>query len=311
VIPARRIWRLTALAALAWMPSFNDALAGEPVAVITEIHAERGGVQVKRADQAEWRPIQPLLALRPGDQLRATGEGRAVIVFTGGRGSQTAMASNSPLVIEAPKDESTSEKLRRVLSTVTDRLISRQKSLDSKPVTVREGRLPPVAILSPRATLLSPGPVVFEWSGSDTLSYRVRVSGPQGAFWEAANLPRKPLYYPEGAPPLSPGTPYAWELEAPGHPAQRAEFEILSEEAAARIQDDLDVLTLAALPGYPPATMAVMRAGLLVRERLNAQARLELLRAILLDPSEPTLHLLLEQVYEVIGLQELPEGRRE
>ncbi|HET7876613.1 MAG TPA: hypothetical protein VFN71_13915 [Methylomirabilota bacterium] len=288
-----------------WTLGTTAALAEEPVAVVTEIRAERGQVQVKRVGESEWRPTQPLLALRPGDQLRAAGEGRAVVVFTGGRGSQTVSAANSPLTVEAPKGQPASEKLRGVLGGVTDFLVGRQKPLDSLPLAVREVRPPRVAILSPRDTRLLPGPVVFEWSGSNTLPYRVHLSGPQGVLWEQANLPRKPLEYPAGAPALAPDVRYAWELEAPGHPAQRAEFEILRDGAARAIRGDLELLTPAGLPGYPASSVALMRAGFLFRERLHAQARRELLQAIAADPDEPTLHLLLGQVYERIGLREL------
>jgi hypothetical protein len=134
------------------------------------------------------------------------------------------------------------------------------------------------------------------------------VSGRQGALWEAANLPRKPLAYPDAAPPLSPGARYAWELDTGEYPVQRTEFEVLSDEAIVRIRSDLDLLTPGTLPGYPASTLAVMRAGFLVRERLHAQARRELLQAIAADPEEPTPHFLLGQVYDLIGLPELASG---
>jgi hypothetical protein len=57
------------------------AWAAEPVAVLTEIRIGTGEVQVKFADAADWIAPQLLLALQPGDQLRATGDGQAVIMF--------------------------------------------------------------------------------------------------------------------------------------------------------------------------------------------------------------------------------------
>ena len=299
---------LAMFAALAWMTSFGEAFAAEPVAVITEIRATHGLVQMKRAGEAEWRPIQPLLALRSGDELRVTGDGQAVVVFRGGRGPKTVTAANSPLVIEAPQVEPIRERLHRVLRTAFDLLLATEKARDTNPFGVRHGGLPLVAMLSPRSTVVFPGPVVFEWDGPDLGSYRVRVSGPQGPLWEAANLPRKLLHYPKAAPPLSPGARYVWELETAGYPAQYAEFDVLSDEAAARIRSDLDLLAPSTLQNYPPSTVVVMRGALLLRERLHAQARQELLQGIAANPEDPTPHFLLGEVYDLIGLPELASG---
>ena len=80
--------RFAALAGTLVLALAALASAADPVGVLTEIRAERGRVEVKRAGESEWKPAQPLLALRPGDQIRATGEARASLVFTGGRGAQ-------------------------------------------------------------------------------------------------------------------------------------------------------------------------------------------------------------------------------
>lgn len=302
---ANRIVRSVELAAAIclWLPAW--AGAAEPVAVLTEIRMEKGQVQVKRAGESAWTVAQPLLALRPGDQLRAAGEGRAVLVFTGGRGTQSVSASNSPFTVEAPAATGSSEKLRGVLGGVTDFLVGKQKDLNYLPLSVRAVRPPRVLPLSPRDTRVLAGPVVFEWSGSDTLRYRVRVSGPQGTLWEQTNLPRRPLAYPASAPVLAPGVRYAWQLEAPGQPAQRTEFELLAPAAAARARESVELLTPASLPGYSRSSVALMRAGFFFQEQLFADARRELMAAIAADPDEPTLHLLLGQVYERIGLPEL------
>jgi hypothetical protein len=295
-------------AALAWVTSFGEAFAAEPVAVITEIHATHGLVQVKRAGEAEWRPIQPLLGLRSGDELQATGDGQAVVVFRGGGRPKTVTAANSPLLIDAPQVEPIRERLRRVLRTAFDLLVATEKTRDTNPFGVRHGGLALVTMLSPRSTVVFPGSVVFEWDGPDVGSYRVRVSGPQGPLWEAANLPRKPLHSPEAATPLSPRVRYVWELETAGYPAQRAEFEVLSGEATTRIRNDLNLLAPGTLQDYPPSTVVVLRAALLVRERLHAQARQELLQGIAANPEDPTPHFLLGEVYDLIGLPELASG---
>lgn len=282
------------------------AWAADPVAVITEIRLGKGEVRVKRAGEVIWKAPQPLLALRPGDQVRASDDGQAVLVFTGGRGSQTVSAANSPFTVQPPTAETGTERARALLAGVTQFLMGQQRELTYQSLSVRAAVVPqPPRILSPRETRLLAGPVTFEWSGSDQLRYTVRVLGPRGVLWQQGNLVRQALGYLASAPALTPGVKYAWELEAPGHPVQRAEFEIVPAPEAARVQASLAVLEPGALAGYSRNTVAVMRAGLLVQERLYHEALGELRAGIKADPDEPTLHLLLGQVYERIGLAEL------
>ena len=94
--------RSAALAGAIALALATLATAADPVGVLTEIRAERGRVEVKRAGESEWKPAQPLLALRPGDQIRVSGEARASLVFTGGRGAQAVSAANSPFSVQQP-----------------------------------------------------------------------------------------------------------------------------------------------------------------------------------------------------------------
>ena len=82
---------------------------------------------------------------------------------------------------------------------------------------------------------------------------------------------------------------------------------LLAVKMLARVQESLGILVPASLPGYPDSSVAIMRAGYLLRDGLYAEARRELLAAVAKDPDEPTLHLLLGQVYETIGLADLAQ----
>jgi hypothetical protein len=292
---------LTAALVLAWVAL---ALAADPVGVLTEI---RGQVEVKRAGETQWTAAQPLLALRPGDQLRAAGDARAALVFTGGRGAQAVSAGNSPFTVQPPATAAASDKVKGLVGSVTDFLSGKQKDLAYLPLSVRSVRPPKVVQIQPRATKLLGTPVVFEWSGSDTLRYKVRLLGPQGQIWEQENLPRKPLTYPSSAPALEPGIPYTWQLEPTGQPMQQTEFQILAPADAARARESLDLLSPASLPGYSASSVAMMRAGFEMRDGLYTDARRELMTALASDPDEPTLHLLLGQVYDSVGLGELAQ----
>jgi hypothetical protein len=257
------------------------AWAHEPLAVLTEIQLKHGKVEVKAAGQPDWQPPKPLLSLRAGDQVRVTGDGRAVLVFTGGRGSQLVTQSNSPFTVQAGPTEGTVDRAKAVLGNVTNFLLGAQRER------------------------VLPGAVTFEWAGSDRLKYQVRLLGPQGVVWEKAELNRAPLAYPSSGPTLAPGARYTWELTTKDHGVQRASFDVLPAADATRIKDGLAVLAPGAAGNYPPATLALMRAGFLFQESLYADARQDLVRAIGTSPEEATLHLLLGHVYDRTGLKQL------
>ncbi len=277
------------------------AWAADPVAVLTEIRAGKGEVRVRRAGTADWIAPQPLLALRPEDQVRVTEDGRAVLAFTGG-GTQTVSAGNSPFTVQAPRADSTAARAGGLLKGVTQFLLGQQKEPTYQALSVRGGPGEPPQVLGPRDTRVMPGPVTFEWTGPRAGPYRIRLSGPQGPVWELGDLARQPIDYPASAPPLEPASRYSWTLEAPGQPVQRAEFETLSAADAARVRAGLANLEPSVLAGYPPGTVVVLRVAYLVQAGLYAEARRELLAGIAADRDEATLHVLLAQVYEHTGL---------
>jgi hypothetical protein len=292
---------LVLAATLAW--------AQEPLAVLTEIQLKQGKVEVKGAGQADWQAPKPLLSLRAGDQVRVTGEARAVLVFTGGRGSQVVSRSNSPFTVQAGTLEGTGDRARTILGNVTSFLLGQQRERTYQSLSVRSVRAQPPIILAPRDTRVLPDALAFEWAGSDRLKYQVRLVGPQGTtVWEQADLQRRLVTYPSSAPALAPGGRYTWELATKEHGVQRASFEVAPAADAARVKDALTVLTPGRAGNYPPATLALMRAGLLFQETLYADARRELVKAIAAAPEEATLHLLLGHVYDRTGLRQLAAG---
>ncbi len=259
-------------------------------------------MRVKLASDADWKAPLPLLSLRPNDQLRVTQNAQAVLFFIGGQGTVIVSAGNSPYTVQA-QVAVPAGKAADLFAGLGRLLTGKKKDLSYVPLTTRSVQQPPL-LLSPRDGKLV-GPPVFEWGGSDRLRYTVRLLGPQGPVWEQANLPRAPLAYPSNAPPLTPGVTYQWELEAREYPVQRGSFTLLSPEQIGTIRDTLRTLDPAALPGYPKNTVSLMRAAFLFEQALFSDARRELVAAIALDPDEPTLHLLLGQVYERTGLMVL------
>jgi hypothetical protein len=295
-------WLVLALLAALVVPA---AHAADPVAVLTEIRPGRGEVRVRRAGETDWTVPRALQALRPGDQVRVTADGRATLASTGG-GTQAVTAATSPFTVEAPRGVSGTDRARGLVAGVAQFLLGQQKAPTYQSLSVRAGGSVPVRILAPRDTRLLPGPVVFEWTGPPRAEYRVRVVGAQGeVVWEHAGLPRRPLAYPTSAPALAPGARYGWVVELPGQPAQRSEFEVVPAADAARIRGALDELVLGAAAGTSGSARILLRAGLLFQEGLYADARRELAAAVAADPDEPTLRLLLGYVYDRTGLTEL------
>lgn len=292
-------WRVACCAAIATLSLPGLVWAVEPVAYITEIHAKgNADVRVKAAGEADWRAPQPLLALRPGDRIRASGDARAVFLYHVGGGTQTVTALNSPFTVLTPPSAGGME-LRGLAADISRFLLGMQGPPTYRRLAVR-GAVS--EIVSPRHTRLFPGPLTFEWDGSDELRYSVRVSGPEGLLWEQTNVPRQKVSYAATARALRAGVRYAWELEAPGQPVQRAHFELLTDAEATRIRNALALLEPRSLPGYPAGTLVLMRAAILFEEGLFTDARRELEAEITADWSEPTLHFVLGRVYAHIGL---------
>jgi hypothetical protein len=278
--------------------------AADPVAVLTEIRPGTGEARVKRPEDADWTVPRALQSLRPGDQLRVTADGRVTLAFTGG-GAQTVTASNSPFVVPGPRAGTGTDRAKSVVAGVTQFLLGQPKPPAYQSLSVRSGVLPP-RILAPRDTRVLPGGVVtFEWTGPPRSDYHVRLMGTHGVVWDRADLPRRPLPYPATAPPLVAGARYSWSLETSGHPAERADFVVVSDADAARIRSALADMTPAAVGGEGGSPLVLMRAGLLFQEGLYADARRELLAAVARDPDEPTLRQLLGYVYDRMTLTDL------
>jgi hypothetical protein len=116
-----------------------------------------------------------------------------------------------------------------------------------------------------------------------------------GARWE----------YPADAPALVPGARYTLQVTAGGYPPQEAWFELVDAERAREVAGDLAGLEQELGPSVSPTSRAVLRAGLLAREGFMHDARRVVVTALAADRDEPTLHLLLGDLYTRTGLIDL------
>jgi hypothetical protein len=298
--------RMRLMAAVGLVLLCAPAWSSEPVAYITEI--QRGGegaAFVTRNGETQPQPAQPLLVLRRGDEVRVSGGAGVVLLYHAGTGTNTVTRSNSPFIVQAPAVARPNDRLQVLVATVGQVFLNQQSAPVYRRLSVRSVEpAPPVPVLlSPRSTLIFPGPVTFEWTDSGQTSYGVRLFGSQGLVWEQRDVPRSRVVYPAGAPVLTEGVRYTWEVQTPGQPTQRSDFEIISQRDADRIRDALNTLKTAAREGYSPGTVPLMRAAVLLDEGLYADARRELQAAIESNRVEPAYHVLLGYIYQRIGLR--------
>ena len=318
----RRRFLLTFLVLAVAAPRASEAVPAEPVGVVTELYVKDGRVEIKSSDGGDWEVVKPLRSLRPGDQLRAIGPARSVILLSGTSEVTIITAKNSPFIVAAPRPSRLLDRAKSKLRDGAETVAGERKthvragivsSLQAMPggktykdMAVRSIRAWPPIILSPRDTRVMPDAVAFDWAGSDQLKYAMKLRDPQGAIlWERADVKGRPVRYPATAPKLAPGARYTWELSTREHGMQRASFEVASVADAARVTDALGVLAKDTADSHPPVTLALMRASVLFKERLYADARGELVTAVRSSPDEPTLHLMLGHVYDRTGLWSL------
>ncbi len=305
----KRLWGVYALIAVSLgallAPWPTSGQGGEVAGVITEIKPGRGRVEVKAAGTEAWRQAGPLQALRAGDTVRATENASAVILLSGERGSVKVDATGAPVVVAAPKPgESKLQKARALIEASLGFLSATPKEPPQAVLSTRAGPKPPV-ILTPRNGPVLQEPLVFEWLGSRFSRYTVRIVGPKGLVFERVGVPGAHFDYPSEAPHLSPKVRYSFQVLSLGHPPQEAWFELLEPGRAQAIRQDLTWLeqTLGQIVSHN--SLVALRFGVLAREGLFHDARLSLTTALARDPDEPTLHLLLGNLYLKTGLPDL------
>lgn len=297
--------RTAALVAALLLLAAAPACAATPIGVVTELHLKNVQVEVKPAAGGEWEPAKPLLSISEGDQLRASGAGRAVLVFAASQRSAVVTSANSPFVAAAPAQPGFGE---RVMGAVGF-LQATPREPSRKALTVRSSRdLSPVVLLAPRETLVAPESISLEWTGTETARYTVRiVTGDSRVLLEKKGVEARPLTLATGEVRLAPGR-YRWEVDGTGHGIQRAAFDVATPEAVAQAKAATAAVEAVR---YPAATAALLKAAALMRERFHADARRELLRAIAANPEEPTLHVLLADLYDKTGLESLAAAEQD
>lgn len=305
----RTPWRAVAMGAIAvlslgWTVMPAGGQSGETAGVITEIKVGRGTVEVKTAG-ADWRPAAPLTALRAGDQVRAGGDATAVVLLAAGRGTAKVDAKSSPYTVAgAQAEDTTAQKAKTLLTASLGFLSSGAKEPPKAVLSTRGGPRRP-EILTPRNGPVLPESVEFEWLGSQFSRYTVRILDPAGVVLERKGVVGARFVYPADAPALKPGVRYRFQVEAVGGTPFETWFELLDPARAAAVRADLKQLEASLGSGVSPNSLAAVKGGALAAEGLYHDARLVAMAALARDPDEPTLHLLLGNLYLKTGLPRL------
>jgi hypothetical protein len=292
------------LGALLGLAAPADAQTGETAAVITEIKPARGRVEVKPAMSGDWRPARPLLALRAGDVVRTTENASAVVLLSGGRGTVRVEGAAGALTVPGMTATGQGQKAKALVDASLGSLAGTTKESSQAVLATRSMGRPPV-ILSPRNGRVLPEALAFEWLGSRFNRYTVRLVGPNGPVVDRREVTGPRWEYPADAPALAPSVRYTLQVTGASQPTQEAWFEVVDATRARAIAGDLTSLEQELGAAAPPTSRAVMRAGLLAREGLLHDARRVVVAALDGDRDEPTLHLLMGDLYTRIGLTDL------
>lgn len=297
-------WSILVLASMLWFPAVAGSAAREVAGIITEIHPGRGQVEVRSAEGERRRATTPLLALKSGDEVSTTEDAWVIIVLSGGRGSARVDEARSPFIVPAPPaGRSLLHKGVRILEASFSFLVTTTPNDPTfGPLGTRSGVKPPV-IVTPHNGSVLPDSLTFEWRGSQSSAYGIRISGPDGLVFERTNLAATRFQYPRSAPPLIAGVRYRFQLLPPWGPPQDVWFELVDPDRAQAIRRELRDLEDAFAPDLSPASLVTLRAGFLAGNGLLHDARQSLMEELARQPDEPTLHFLLGNLYERQGLR--------
>jgi hypothetical protein len=282
--------------------SVASAQVRDVAAMITEIRAGRGRIEVRGPGASEWRPAGPLLALKVGDSLRATEDALAVVVLAGRRGTVQVDAAGSPFVVMAAPAESKLQKAFLLLEGGLGFLGSNPRETTKPVLSTRSAGRPPV-ILSPRTGPVMPDTLQFEWQGYQFARYTIRVSGPSGVVLERPGVTGARVAYPSEAPPLVAGAAYTLELYSGQTRVDATRFEVADRQRVENVRRDLREVDQALGPSVPPSSRAVVQAGVLASRGFLHDARAVVVAALVADSDQPSLHELLGDLYARTGLQ--------
>jgi hypothetical protein len=277
-----------------------SAQAQEAVAVFTELKFNRGDIQVRTSSSAAPTKPAVLQSLYTGNVVQVTRDAVAVVFFTDGSRTVTVDEKNPSFEVRTSeaKTSAAGSKVKEVASL----LVGKKKPPTYVALSVR-GKAQAPTLLSPRNTKILTDSPTFQWMGMDQQPGTVKVFGPQGVIWSADNISLTKIAYPASAPRFQPDVDYAWVIEKKGVATSKTTFKLLGSADAQAIKERL--AEVSGMSGASKTTLAVLKANFLMSKDLFHDARELLTEAMAGDSDEPTLHFVLGELYDKIGLKNL------
>lgn len=283
-----------------------NACAG--MALISELKAAGGSVEVRKAGQKDWAKAALLMALDPGDAVRAAGKDYAVVVSASGGKAVKVTAANSPYELKSGESRSgRTEKAQVVVNKLMDFMSGKKREALSTPLAVRSLKRAP-GLISPKDSKVLSSLPLFEWIGTPRVPYTFRIMQGDRIIWQKGNIYRVQIAYPSDAPPLQAGQRYVWEIETAGHPTVRAWFVIATDAERRDLDAERRLLDESVPASQSLPTNVMLTYGLLASKSFSAEARTAVAAAIASNPDDPLLHFLLGDYYESAGLNDLAAG---
>jgi hypothetical protein len=275
------------------------AQAQDAIAVITELKFNRGDIQLRSAAGAAPTKPAVLQSLYAGNLVQVTKDAVAVIFFTDGSRSVSVDDKNPSFEVRAAPVKSAAG---GTVKEVASLLVGKKKPPAYVALSVR-GKPQPPTQLSPRNSKILNDTPTFHWMGMDQQPATVKVHGAEGVVWSAENVNLTKLAYPASAPKLQADIEYNWTIEKKGFAPVKTTFRLLKAADAQAVMTRLNELN--SMAGVSKTTSAVLRANFLMSKELYSDAREVLIEAIAADSDEPTLHFVLGELYDKIGLKGL------
>jgi hypothetical protein len=287
------------------------AQAKRPVAFITELKlGKRGDVNLHLPNGKKQKAMIPI-NLYPGTRIEVSNDAVVEIYFGDAKESIRVTGKNGSFTVHAP-----AVKPRSSLSQTVERATIAANGLwkiwnEKKPETDEPGGsrgprpLGDLILKAPRrhTKLLTKWPQ-FQWEGRANAAATLKVMGPKGEeVWSVKNLPPKQIQYPQTAPALLPDVYYSWVIEMEGIKYSGGRFKILTDDELGALKARLAEIESQSNLGK--ATQRVLQISYLISQELYYDARERLIEALETDGNEPTLRLLLAEVYQRTGLDNL------
>jgi hypothetical protein len=276
------------------------AQAPRPIATITQLKLGKRGVVNLHLPNGKKQKAEGFVELYPGTKIEVSNDALVEVYFFGAD-SQRLTSKEPTFTVEAPttnRPQASSQLVELVRVWTDRRRASRQ--VDAQ---IRAGAVALIVKAPRRDTKLMTKWPRFQWEGEVNAAATLKVTGPEGEVWSVKNLPPEEIQYPQTAPALMPGVYYSWYIDLDDTKYSGGRFQVLTDREASSVKTRLAEIESQSDLGQ--ATRRVLQISLLISQQLYYDARERLIEALRADGDEPTLRLLLAEVYEKTGLRNL------